>query len=65
MAKTKITVNRSQEVNARVYAAKLERRIEKSNHSASKKIETVSKLRETATSLGSAKLVKTGRIVRD
>jgi hypothetical protein len=65
MAKTKITVDRSQEVNARVYAAKLERRIEKSNGSASHKIKTVSKLRETAKSLGCAKLVKTGRIVSD
>jgi len=64
MAKTKTNVSASYSVNARVFKAKQERRIEKANYSPSRKLETVKKLQDTARSLQSAELVEKGRIVK-
>jgi len=65
MAKIKTNVTTGYSANDRVYEAKHERRIEKSNYSLSQKMATVEKLRDTARSLRSATLVKPGKVVRD
>jgi hypothetical protein len=65
MAKTKIVVKEPYSANARVFEAKKQRRIEKANYAPARKLETVTKLRDTARSLRSAKLVKKGKVVCD
>ncbi|MFN0141338.1 MAG: hypothetical protein ACKVQW_14785 [Pyrinomonadaceae bacterium] len=64
MAKTQANVKEGYSANARVYAAKQERRIEKANYPLAQKIAVTTKLRNTASSLRSAKLVQKGKIVK-
>ncbi len=65
MAKTQANVKEPYSPNTRVLAAKLERRLEKSNYSPAKKIEIATKLRDTERSLRSASLIEKGKVICD
>ena len=65
MAKTQTRVKEPYSANTRVFEAKAERRIEKSNYPPAKKIAATTKIRDTARSLRSATLIEKGKVVRD
>lgn len=66
MAKSKTTVATTASINARAFAAKERRRIEKANYPPEVKMEIVEKLRDATRELRTkAQLIKRGKVDKD
>jgi hypothetical protein len=64
MAKSQAVVAKQYSANSRAFQAKEQRRLEKANYSPMKKMEIVTKLRDTTREIKNARLIKKGEIVR-